>query len=253
MTGSKAPSVADVETRPVILVVDDNQLNRDALNRRLQPARFRVQHLGDLQRDEYRIIEAVDGEQALACLRAQTVDLVLLDIMMPVLDGAATLKAMKADAALRDIPVIMVTAVDNVKTAAECISLGADDFVTKPFNPALLRARVTSCLRRRFRHREEQLLSRKHLKNVRELEQVVAQQAEDLDTAQTAIVFAISRLAESRDPETGTHLERLREYCRVLAERLVQAKDIKDECPICRKEMGTGKKFNHCQTFIPFK
>jgi class 3 adenylate cyclase len=96
-----------------------------------------------------------NGEAALALLAEETADLVLLDVHMPRMDGLEMLDRMKADMALRDIPVIMVSAVDDFETVLRCIRLGADDYVQKPFNAELLRARIEAALeRKRLRDQE---------------------------------------------------------------------------------------------------
>lgn len=120
------------QARPV-LVVDDNPDNRDLLARQLA-------------RQGHQVLTAANGQQALELLRAQACDLVLLDLMMPELDGFQTLEQIKNDPALRDIPVIMISAVDEMESVVRCITLGATDYLPKPFNPVLLRARVGACL-----------------------------------------------------------------------------------------------------------
>lgn len=196
----------DVST---ILVVDDNELNLDLLSRRLE-------------REGYRILQVPDGHTALAHLREHTVDLILLDVMMPVLDGYQTLGAIKADPALLHIPVIMITAIDEVETAAGCIERGAEDYICKPFNPILLRARVTACLERKrlrdFERARHAQLERQNLL----LGGRIDHQLRELSSAQLAAIFAMSKLAESRDPETGEHLDRMREYCSILARQLAE-------------------------------
>lgn len=128
-----------------VLVVDDNDVNRDLLRIRLE-------------REHYLVEEAGNGELALAALRREPFDLVLLDVMMPVLDGVATLEAIKSDAGLRDIPVIMVSAVSELDTVSRCMEKGADDYLTKPFNPVFLKARVRGSLaRKRLRDSEHSL------------------------------------------------------------------------------------------------
>jgi phosphoserine phosphatase RsbU/P len=127
-----------------LLVVDDNEMNRDMLSRRLR-------RLG------YEVDVACDGLDALARLGPDSHDLLLLDIMMPGLDGYQVLERVKADAALRDLPVIMISALDDVDSVVRCIELGADDHLPKPFNPVILRARVGACLeKKRLRDVERQ-------------------------------------------------------------------------------------------------
>ncbi len=121
-----------------LLVVDDNEMNRDMLGRRLQ-------------RQGYRVTMAVDGRQALEFIREETFDLVLLDIMLPVMNGYEVLEEMQADQALSQIPVIITTALDESDGKAKCLALGAEDYLTKPFNPVLLKSRIGDCLERHRR------------------------------------------------------------------------------------------------------
>lgn len=128
--------------RKHILVVEDNDPNRVMLCRRLQ-------------KSGYLTTEAADGRQALAALSKGRFDLVLCDIMMPEVDGYTVLQTMKADPALSAVPIVMVSAIDEVANVARCIEMGADDYLTKPYDPVLLQARVTACMdKRRLRDSE---------------------------------------------------------------------------------------------------
>jgi len=128
------------KTEAALLVVDDNEDNRYALTRRLG-------------REGYsNVAIAVDGAQALELLNSKPFDLVLLDIMMPNVNGYEVLQKMKAHEVLRHIPVIMISAVDEIDSVVKCIELGAEDYLPKPFNPILLRARVGACLERKRLH-----------------------------------------------------------------------------------------------------
>ncbi|MFV2058701.1 MAG: two-component system response regulator [Thiohalomonadales bacterium] len=192
-----------------IMVVDDNEMNRDMLSRRLTP-------MG------YDIILACDGEEALHQLRQIPCDLVLLDIMMPKKDGFEVLAELKSDNKLTFIPVIMITALDDSSSAARCINMGAEDYLTKPFDPTLLRARVEASLERKRLHDKESHYRSEIERYNNELEERVRQQVDALTSAQLGAIFAMSKLAESRDPETGEHLERMREYCKLLSQRLAK-------------------------------
>lgn len=129
-----------------LLVVDDEPSTREMLRRRLQ-------RLG------FEISEAENGRDALAKLKQSPFDLVLLDIVMPELDGFQTLEYMRSDPALRHIPVIMLTALDDVESNVRCIDAGAEDFVPKPFNPVVLRARINASLeKKRLRDQEQAYL-----------------------------------------------------------------------------------------------
>ncbi len=121
-----------------ILVVDDNEMNRDLLTRRLE-------------RQGYQVTTAVDGQQALDVLSQGEFSLVLLDIMLPVINGYQVLEQMKADQSSRRIPVIITTSLDEADGKAKCIELGADDYLTKPFNQITLKSRISDCLTRHHR------------------------------------------------------------------------------------------------------
>ena len=126
-----------------LLVVDDNEMNRDMLSRRLE-------------RQGHRVAIAENGRQALEMIRAEPFDLMLLDIMMPEMNGYQVLEQLKADPALRHIPVIMISAVDEVESVVRCIELGADDYLPKPFNPVLLKARLGASLEKKRMRDQEQ-------------------------------------------------------------------------------------------------
>lgn len=127
-----------------LLVVDDNETNRDMLVRRLQ-------HQG------YQVDAVEDGLAALDYVERSSVDLVLLDVLMPELDGYETLRRLKADGRFRDIPVIMISALDELQSVVRCIERGAEDYLPKPFNPVLLRARIGACLEKK-RLRDQEVL-----------------------------------------------------------------------------------------------
>jgi adenylate cyclase len=126
-----------------ILVVDDIEANRDLLSRRLT-------------RDGHRVASVAGGQQALQALSDDEFDLVLLDLMMPDINGFDVLMRMKADERLRRIPVIMITALTETESAIRCIEAGAEDYLPKPFDPILLRARINACLHKKHWHDREQ-------------------------------------------------------------------------------------------------
>lgn len=130
-----------------VLVVDDNEMNRDMLSRRVE----RQGHLVKL---------AKDGLEALEVLRAEPIDLVLLDIMMPGMNGYEVLETVKSDPVLQHIPVIMISAVDEIDSVVRCIEMGAEDYLPKPFNPVLLKARIGAALdKKKMRDQEQAYLS----------------------------------------------------------------------------------------------
>jgi class 3 adenylate cyclase len=129
-----------------LLVVDDSEMNRDMLSRRLE-------------RQGHSVLLAEDGRQAIDLLKTNRVDVILLDILMPQMDGLETLGRIKMDASVRDTPVIMLSALDELDAVVSCIERGADDYLQKPFNPVLLTARINACLeKKRLRDQEQAFL-----------------------------------------------------------------------------------------------
>ncbi len=204
---SAAKTIAEDAAHFSILIADDIETNRDLLCRRLGKMGF-------------RLLTANNGLEVLESLAQASVDLVLLDLMMPLMDGIEVLQCMRQDVRYRDIPVIMITANDDVENAVRCIDMGAEDYLVKPFNHTMLRARVNACLERK-RLRDQEVRYRGRIKRQNdELEERVHRQVREISESQLATIFAMSKLAESRDPETGKHLERMREYCRLLSRQL---------------------------------
>jgi signal transduction histidine kinase len=159
-----------------LLVVDDNEDNRYTLTRRLA-------------REGYtNVTTASDGREALGRLAAARFDLVLLDIMMPHMNGYEVLERMKADDALRDIPVIVISAVDEIDSVVRCIELGAEDYLPKPFNPILLRARVGASLQRKRLLDEVHAKSRDLAEASQRKSQFVSNMSHELRTPLNAIL-----------------------------------------------------------------
>jgi len=156
-----------------ILVVDDNASNRELLSRRLT-------------REGHEVLTAADGKEGLEKLRARPFDLVLLDVLMPEKSGAAVLQELKSDPDLSHIPVLMISALDEMDTVIRCIELGAEDYLAKPFDTVLLRARVGACLEKK-RLRDEQA---KHTRELAEWNQLLEQRVRE----QVAQMERLSRL-----------------------------------------------------------
>jgi adenylate cyclase len=167
--------------RGTILVVDDDPSNREVLTRRLA-------------RMGYRTRVAVNGRQGLETIRVERPDLVLLDLMMPEMNGYEVLEACRDDARLRDVPIIMISARDEIDDMVECIGLGAEDFLPKPFDPVLLEARVGASLEKKWlRDQERELLATVQEQAAR-LEALNRELAERVDRQ----VAEIERLAQLR-------------------------------------------------------
>ena len=141
-----AASASDEGGRGKLLVVDDNALNRDLLARHLL-------------REGHTVALAENGRRALALIGAEPFDLVLLDLIMPEMNGYEVLQHLKGDVAHRDIPVIMISALDEIDSVVRCVEAGAEDYLPKPFNPVLLRARIGASLeKKRLRDAEVEYL-----------------------------------------------------------------------------------------------
>ncbi len=165
-----------------ILVVDDNQLNLDLLKARLTM-------------EYYDVITALDGEQALAVLASQPVDIVLLDIMMPGIDGFEVCERVKASPETMDIPVVIVTALDQMEDRVRGLKAGADDFLTKPVNEVQLLARVKSLTR--LKMLTDELRLRAHTTRDIAIEALLARQ--HVDPAARANVLLIDERISVHD------------------------------------------------------
>jgi len=193
-----------------LLIVDDNPMNLETVARRLE-------------RDGFFTHRATSGAEAFAVLEDIPVDLILLDVMMPDMDGYEVLARIKESETWQYIPVIMVTALDDQDSMVRCIEAGADDYLTKPINTVLLRARVNNCLNKKWLY-DRDMEYRQVLEDYNEqLQERVDMQVREITSAQMAAIFATSKLAESKDPETGAHLERLRMFCKIIAQRLARS------------------------------
>ncbi|MEE4254054.1 MAG: HD domain-containing phosphohydrolase [Desulfuromusa sp.] len=173
-----------------ILIVDDTSSNIDTL----------IAVLGD----EYDLRVAVDGETALQTLQSDNLpDLILLDIMMPGMDGYEVCSRLKSSSRTRGIGIIFLTALAESSEQEKGLNLGAEDYITKPFDPAIVKARIRTQL---------------ELKGYRDhLEKLVSQRTEELAHAQEATIASMAIMAEYRDPETGGHIQRTKSYVRALA------------------------------------
>lgn len=180
-----------------ILVVDDERFNRVLL-------------ATSLKQQGYDVLMAENGLQALEIIQTTPIDIILLDLMMPGMDGFEVLRRLKANPEQRHIPVIVVSAMDEMDTVISCIEMGATDHLPKPFNATMLGARVRSSL-------NEKLLHDREINFTHELERQVQEQVLEITNGQRATIFALAKLAEYRDQETGFHLERVSAYSNLLA------------------------------------
>jgi putative two-component system response regulator len=180
-----------------ILIVDDSPENLAVLNELLQPV--------------YRVRIATSGEKALQIAATDPMpDLIMLDVMMPGMDGFEVFARLRADPRTRDIPVIFVTAMDSAEAEIRGLELGAADYITKPITPIIVMARVRTQL--------ELKQARDWLRDQNTfLEAEVARRMGENLLIQDVSIFALAHLAETRDPETGNHLRRTQGYVHALA------------------------------------
>lgn len=199
---------ADSSTRSTVLIVDDTPENLTILGETLRP--------------HYRVRAAISGERALHAVTIGALpDVILLDVMMPDMDGYQVLQALKADAATRDIPVIFVTAMDSVEGETHGLALGAVDYITKPFNPDIVLARVRT-------HIElAKARERLHDENAW-LEREVARRTNENALIRDLSLSALACLAEVRDIETGHHILRTQSFVELLAHHLAGHPDYRE-------------------------
>jgi CheY-like chemotaxis protein len=198
-----------------LLVVEDSELNRDVLTRRLE-------------RQGHAVTAVANGREALDMLRAQRFDLVLLDIGLPEMDGYEVLGRLKADTALRDLPVIVISALDEIESVVRCIEMGAEDFLSKPFNPTLLSARVGACLEKK-RLRDQEIA---YLQSVAQVAQAAAAveagrfdpQALDGVGARSDALGQLARVFQRMAREVRAREERLTQQVQELRIQVDEAK-----------------------------
>ena len=178
------------EEKQVILIVDDVPANIDVLSEILRPT--------------YQVKVVTSGMMALKiAMQSNPPDLILLDVMMPEMDGYEVCRQLKANATTRNIPIIFVTAMDEVKDETTGFALGAVDYITKPVNPSIVQARVKT-----------------HLALVdqnRVLEKKVKARTAEIKDTRLQIINCLGTAAEYRDEETGMHIFRMSQYCRLIA------------------------------------
>jgi putative two-component system response regulator len=187
--------------QPMVLIVDDTPQNLNILGELLQPL--------------YRVRAANTGARALRAAHTEPrPDIILLDVMMPEMDGIEVLQQLKADPETADIPIIFITAMSGVEDEQHGLELGAVDYITKPFAPAIVRARVATQLE--LKQARDRLARQNDW-----LESEVRRRMSENLLIQDLAVRALACIGEARDSETGNHIVRTRSYVELLANHLV--------------------------------
>ncbi|MGB4725968.1 MAG: HD domain-containing phosphohydrolase [Thermogutta sp.] len=196
--------------KPTILVVDDCEVNREILL--------------ELLSDEYYVLTVPNGEQALRILPQAAPDVVLLDIMMPGLNGYETCRQIKSGPLGPLTQVILVSGKSSTQERLEGYAAGADDYIVKPFDHEELLAKIGVHLRlKKMVERVWDLNMQLH-RFTDNLEALVSQRTAEILETRDLLIFSLAKLAESRDPETGEHLERMRWYSRLIAEEYIASR-----------------------------
>ena len=186
--------------KATIMVVDDTPENLVLISKILLP-------------EGYKVMTLPDGQSAIDAIKRTSPDLILLDVMMPGMDGFAVCSRLKADPRTASIPIIFISALSEPLDKVKAFETGAVDYITKPFNLMEVKARVGVHLELRF--------TQKALEDYSDhLERKVKEQVEELSAGQVALITAMTKLVEARDDSTGRHIERTQTLCRLLAERL---------------------------------
>lgn len=196
-----------------VLVVDDQPDNRLILQYLLA--------------ERHTVLLAATGQEALNILNTHQVDLILLDVVMPGLDGFEVCRRIKSSALWQEIPILFITSLESAADEERGLSLGAEDFIHKPFSPAVVLARVCNHLKlagtqrelRRYNQELALLVEMRTREAIRKSEELVLREQQVI-AAQSATIAAFCALAEARDTETGNHIRRTQHYVKVLAERL---------------------------------
>ena len=192
------------ERVPRILIVDDQDINIDLLTQLLAPR-------------GYILDSAHSGAEALQSIEQAEPDVILLDLVMPEMDGYEVCRRVKRNPDTRHIPIIIISGVNAESVNVKALEAGADEFLQRPFNIVFLEARIRNCIRSKMLQDQIIQYQRQLEHQNEELENGIRQRTAELARTQHATVFSLAKLAESRDPETGEHLDRIRRYAQEIA------------------------------------
>lgn len=178
--------------RNTVLIVDDQEIN--------------VEILGSMLEGTYDVCTAFNGQEALEVLDKTAVDLVFLDLVMPVMDGFEVLENIKKDQRFRNLPVIFITSETDSFSEARGLSLGAVDYIRKPYDSKIVGIKCKNHIENKM-YRDD-------------LESIVEERTNEISASREAIIMAMSLLAEGRDQETGDHIKRMQNYTKIIANKI---------------------------------
>jgi putative two-component system response regulator len=183
-----------------ILAVDDEPMNRELI-------------ATVLGKEGYEVLHAEDGEDALRVLGSKAVDVILMDVMMPVMDGFEAVRRIKADEALKNIPIIMLTALSDKNSLKESLKLGANEFLSKPFEIDELKIRIKNMvIVKQYQDGLEDMVAVR----TKELEKALA----DLKNSERDVIATLVKASEFKDTDTAEHIERMSLYSHFIAKKL---------------------------------
>ncbi|WML37446.1 response regulator [Clostridium sp. OS1-26] len=193
--------------KSVIMIVDDVSEN--------------LMLLANIMKNQgYKIKALPNGKMAVEAALNNPPDLILLDVMMPDIDGYEVCKILKKDKRFESIPVIFVSALSDSFDKVKAFEVGGVDYVSKPFDSREIGARVKAHLTIRY-------LQKKIERYNSELERVVSEQVKEISKGHLSIIAAMTKLAEARDDDTGRHIERTQNFCKIIAEELQKKMNLK--------------------------
>ncbi|MCF8093278.1 MAG: response regulator [Desulfotignum sp.] len=204
----------------MILLVDDTKSNVDVLV--------------TAPKNTYRLGVSLNGEDAVNFARQNHPDLILLDIIMPGTDGFDVCRLLKAEPETEDIPIIFITAMDDLTHKTKGFDFGAVDYITKPFDITEVKARVKTHLTLK--------MAQEALKNQNAiLEEMVQERTKELRKAQIEVINRLGKAAEYRDQDTGTHINRMSKYCRLMGKALGLSREEYDRLDLASTMHDVGK------------
>lgn len=194
--------------RNIVLVVDDMEINRELL--------------AEILKEEYDVIMAENGKQALEYMesRNQEIAVILLDLIMPEMDGFEVLKVMKEKNWIDKIPVLVISGESSVKVEQDCFEYGVSDFIHKPFDNALVKKRVENIVNLFQYQRELEHKVEEQTRTLREQYKIVKTQAERLKQSNDNIIDILGTVVEHRNLESGEHVRRVKGYTKIMAEEM---------------------------------